>query len=162
MSHYTRFYLGYAMYWAHLYDQAIAAYQDSLALDPDDPYSYAFLGLAHYARGDFQRARASCENKPDNRVSHQCLALTYDKLSRHADAEAELAKMKAQYGDASAYECAAIYAQWGNTAKALERLEKALQLRNSSLEDLRVDPSVDPVRQEPRFQAIERALKFPD
>jgi hypothetical protein len=89
------------------------------------------------------------------------LALTYDKLGRHADAEAELAKFKATAGDTGAYGYAAIYAQWGHTAKALEWLETALRRRDSNLEALQVDPFLDPLRKELRFQAIERELKFP-
>ena len=79
----------------------------------------------------------------------------------HADAEAELTKLKAHGGDSAAYQYAAIYAQWGNRAKALEWLETAWRLRDSGLENLKVDPLLDPLRQEPRFQAIERGLKFP-
>jgi len=30
------------------------------------------------------------------------------------------------------------------------------------LEELKVDPFLDPLHKEPRFQAIEQALKFPD
>jgi hypothetical protein len=30
------------------------------------------------------------------------------------------------------------------------------------MEFLKTDPLMDPLRQEPRFQAIERALKFPN
>jgi hypothetical protein len=69
--------------------------------------------------------------------------------------------MKAENGDTAAYQYAAIYAQWGNRAKALEWLETALRLRDSGLEALKTDPLLDPLRQEPRFQAIERELKFP-
>ena len=87
--------------------------------------------------------------------------MIYDKLGRHADAEAELAKMKAAGGDAAAYQYATIYAQWGNRAKALEWLETAWRLRDPGLERLKTDPLMDPLRQEPRFQAIERELKFP-
>jgi hypothetical protein len=54
-----------------------------------------------------------------------------------------------------------IYAQWGNTAKALEWLETALRLRDPGLVLLKSDPLVDPLRKEARFQAVERALKFP-
>jgi tetratricopeptide (TPR) repeat protein len=85
----------------------------------------------------------------------------YDKLGRHADAEAELSKYKAAQGDAAAYQYATIYAQWGNRPKALEWLETALRLRDSGLEYLKADPLMDPLRKEPRFQAIERELKFP-
>jgi hypothetical protein len=58
----------------------------------------------------------------------------YDKLGRHADAEAELAKMKAALGDAAAYQYATIYAQWGNRGQALEWLETAWRLRDPGLE----------------------------
>ena len=88
--------------------------------------------------------------------------MTYDKLGRHADAEAELAKLEATHGDAAAYQYAAIYAQRGNTAKALEWLETAMRVRDAGLVHLKTDPLMDPLRKEPRFQAIERELKFPD
>ncbi len=90
-----------------------------------------------------------------------CLAVTYYKLGRHADAEAELSKLKAAYGDVMAYQYAGIYAQRGDISKALEWLDTALRLRDSGLENLKTDPLLDPLRQEPRFQAIERKLKFP-
>jgi hypothetical protein len=54
-----------------------------------------------------------------------------------------------------------VYAQWGDRAQALEWLETALRLRDPGLEMLKTDPLLDPLRQEPRFQAIERQLKFP-
>jgi tetratricopeptide (TPR) repeat protein len=108
------------------------------------------------------RARAACETKPDYWFSQQCLAVIYDKLGRHADAQTELAKLKAALGDASAYQYATIYAQWGNLPKALEWLDTALRLRDPGLENLKTDPLLDPLRKEPRFQAIERQLKFPD
>jgi tetratricopeptide (TPR) repeat protein len=85
----------------------------------------------------------------------------YDKLGRHADAEAVLSKLKAALGDTAAYQYATIYAQWGNRAKALDWLETALRLPDSGLELLKTDPLLDSLRQEPRFQAIERELKFP-
>jgi len=106
-------------------------------------------------------ARASCETTPDYWESQQCLSVTYDKLGRHADAEAELSKLKPAQGDVWAYQYATIYAQWGNRAKALEWLETALRLRDPVLENLKTDPPLDPLRQEPRFQAIELELKFP-
>jgi hypothetical protein len=36
-----------------------------------------------------------------------------------------------------------------------------VRLRDPGLEFLKTDPLMDPLRQEPRFQAIERELKFP-
>ena len=111
--------------------------------------------------GFLERARASCETKPDDWGSQLCLAVLYDKLRQHADAEAELAKLKAALGDSAAYQYATIYAQWGNRAQALEWLDTALRLRDSGLEYMKTDPLLDPLREEPRFQEIERELRFP-
>jgi hypothetical protein len=55
-----------------------------------------------------------------------------------------------------------IFAQWGETVEALSSLETAVRLRDSNVVLLKVGPLLDPLRKEPRFQAIERALKFPD
>ena len=153
--------LGQALYAGRRYEEAVAAFAEVISLDPDLKGTYGQRGLAYYGLGDLERARASCETKRDYWVSQWCLAVIYDKLGRHEDAEAELAKLKAAQGDAAAYQYATIYAQWGNRAKALEWLETAWRLRDPGLENLKTDPLLDPIRQEPRFQAIERELKFP-
>jgi len=64
-------------------------------------------------------------------------------------------------GDAAAYQYAQIYAQWGKASQALAWLEKAMRLRDPGLIYVKTDPLMDPLRREPRFQAAERALKFP-
>ena len=153
--------LGGALYTARRYEEAVAAYAEDISLDPGFKATYAYRGLSFYGLRDLERARASCETKPDEWGSQQCLAVIYDKLGRHADAEAEVAKMKAANGDAAAYQYATIYAQWGNRGQALEWLETAWRLRDPGLEGLKTDPLLDPLRKEPRFQAIERELKFP-
>jgi TolB-like protein/tetratricopeptide (TPR) repeat protein len=153
--------LAQALYTARRYGEAVAAFAEVIRLDPDFKSAYADRGFAYYGLGNLQSARASCETKPDDWVSQQCLAVIYDKLGRHADAEAELAKLRAAGGDTVAYQYATIYAQWGNQAKALEWLDTALRLRDSGLEDVKTDPLLDPLRKEPRFQGIVRELKFP-
>jgi len=154
--------LGVALYFGRQNKEAIAALQDALALDPEDPASSAFRGLAYYALGDFERARASCEGKPDDWWNQWCLTVAYDKLGRHADADSVLSKVQAVLGDADAYQYATIYAQRGDGAKALELLETAMRLRDPGLGFLKTDPLMDPLRKEPRFQAVMRELKFPN
>jgi len=153
--------LGLALYTARRYEEAVAAFSEVIRLDRDFKAAYANRGFAYYGLGDLERARASCETKLDYWGSQQCLAVIYDKLGRHADAEAELTKIKATQGDAAAYQYATIYAQWGNREKALEWLETAWRLRDPGQEFLKTDPLLEPLRKEPRFQAIERELKFP-
>jgi serine/threonine-protein kinase len=158
-SHFT---LGQALYFARQNREAVAAFQDALAVDPEDALTYSWRGFAYYALGDLERARVSCETKPDDWGAQWCLTVVYDKLSRRADAEAVLAKLKAANGDASAYQYATIYAQWGNASKALEWLDTAMRLRDPGLEYLKTDPLMDPLRKQPHFQAVMRELKFPD
>jgi TolB-like protein len=153
--------LGIGLFFAHRYQEAIVALSDGLALDPDDANAAGSRGIAYYMLGDFEKARSSCESKA-YWVAEWCLALVYNKLGRHPDAEAVLAKLQAAHGDAQAYQYATIYAQWGDTHKALEWLETALRLRDSGLGDLKAEPLLDPLRNESRFQAVEKALKFPD
>jgi len=159
LSHYR---LAQALYFARLYAQSVAAWNDVLALDPQEPDSPGVRGLAYYGLGDFQNARKSCEIMPENETSQWCLALAYHRLGQHADAEGALAKLTAAGGNRWAYRFATIYAQWGNTSRALGWLESALRLRIPELRWLKTDPLLDPLRKEPRFQAIERELKFPD
>jgi len=73
-----------------------------------------------------------------------CLAITYAKLGRHADAEAMLTTVQSWYGDRGAYQYAEIYSQWGDTPKALAWLEKSTRLGDSGLVGLKVDSLLDP------------------
>jgi TolB-like protein/Flp pilus assembly protein TadD len=154
--------LGWALYSARRYPEAVSAFKAGLALRPETPSLHSGLGWNYYTLGDFQNARASCERYPDEPASQLCLAVTYERLGRHADAETALAKSMTKWSDTNAFLYALVYAQWDDTAKALEWLETALRLRDPGLEALKVEPSLDPLRNEPRFQAIERKLKFPN
>jgi hypothetical protein len=92
---------------------------------------------------------------------HGCLATAFHGLGRQADAERELAKLIAIDGDSVAAEVAGIYAQLGNKTAALEWLTKAEQQYDSGLQSLKVDWTLDPMRNEPQFKAIETRMNFP-
>ena len=119
-----------------------------------------YMWVAYYELGDLQGARAACNDKRDNWISQVCLAVIYDKLGEHGDAEAQLAKLLAD--DSLAYQWAQVYAQWSNVAKGLDALDVALRLRDPGLRYLKVDSLLDSLRNEPRFKAIEKALNFPN
>ena len=98
---------------------------------------------------------------PDTFRNRVCRAIIYDRLGRHADAAAVVAKIMQDGGDAAAYQYAEIYAQWGDRKAALDWLEKAMRLRDPGLVYTKVDPLMDPLRKEPRFQAVMQELQFP-
>jgi Flp pilus assembly protein TadD len=157
-------FLSTALWFARQYNEALAAYRDALALAPNDPGLPPVGAVVYYALGDFETMRTVCEGDKQADIQHYqvCLALAYHKLGRQTDAASALARFKASEGNAGAYGYAMIYAQWGNTPKALEWLETALRLRDPELINLKTEPLLDPLRKEPRFQAVMRELKFPE
>jgi TolB-like protein/lipoprotein NlpI len=158
----SRSQLGQALYWARQYQEAVTVNGQLISLDPEYTSAHAYRGLSYYGLGDLQDARVSCEAKPDSWLSQWCLTVTYNKLGRSADAQAQLKKLQATSGDVrAAYQYATIYAQWGDSAKALGWLDTAMRVHDPGLLQLKIDPLMDPLRKEPRFQAVMRELKFP-
>jgi TolB-like protein/Flp pilus assembly protein TadD len=153
--------LGWVLYLARQYTQSLAAHTNALMLGPDIAVIRSNFGDVYYALGDFEHAQTECSMHPFDPFSQLCLAIVYNKLGRRPDAESELAKAKVSMGASGAYQYAATYAQWGQTKAALEWLDTAFRLRSPDLETLKTDPLIDPLRGEPRFKAIERALNFP-
>lgn len=155
---YTR--LAVAMQYAHRYGEAIEASDRALGFSPTSAYKH-LRGLAELLAGDLDAARQSCAPAPPSWLSHLCMSILDDRLHRHQDAEAELAAMKSQLGDSASYQYAEIYAQWGDLPQALNWLETAYRLPDPGIGTMEVDEFINPLRKEARFQAIERALKFP-
>ena len=154
--------LGDTLRYARRYEEAIAAYQASIAADPEhSAEAYALRGLSYYLAGNLSSAQSSCEARPDFFRSRVCRAVIYDRLGRHGDAAALVAKIKQQGGDAAAYQYAEIFAQWGDRKVALDWLEKATRLHDPGLVYTKVDPLMDPLRKEPRFQTVMQELQFP-
>ncbi|GAC1504867.1 MAG: hypothetical protein NVS1B6_12840 [Steroidobacteraceae bacterium] len=157
----NHFGLGVSLMFGRRYGEAIRAFTDAKALTPEYLPVNMWLGIAYYLSGDLQRARTSCE-KAGEVNGPWCLAMIYHKLGRHNEAEAMLAKVQTIAGDRLAEGYADVYAQWSDNARALDWLDTAMQNRDPYLAYTKVNPFFDPLRKEPRFQAIERALKFPD
>ena len=59
------------------------------------------------------------------------------------------------------YELAAAYTAVGDKQRALAALEKAYGDRNPGMIYTKVDPALDPLRSDPRFQALLDKMKFP-
>lgn len=80
-----------------------------------------------------------------------------DKLGTQRTIE----KLEGMMGDALDYQYAEIYAQAGDRDRALDALDRAWRIRDSGLLWLKVDPLLDPLRSDPRFQVLVKALNFP-
>lgn len=156
----NHFGLGTSLTFARRYSEAIRALTDAKALLPGDVAVNMWLGIAYYFNGDLKNALAACQGAGEVNGPF-CLAMVYDKLGRRAEAQTMLAKVKTAGGTQFAEGYADIYAQWGDTARALDWLETALRNRDPYLAYTKANPFFDPLRNEPRFRAIERELNFP-
>jgi tetratricopeptide (TPR) repeat protein len=157
----NHFGLGTSLTFARRYGEAIRAFLDAKALGQDDVSVNMWLGIAYYFSGDFEKAQTACA-KAGEVNGPWCLSMVYFKIGRRAEAEAMLAKVRAIGGDNFAEGYADVYAQWGDTARALDWLDAAVRNRDPYLAYTKVNPFFDPLRKEPRYQAIERGLGFPE
>ena len=88
-------------------------------------------------------------------------ALIYARMGRERETEGQLATVRKAFGDAASYQYAQVYSLLGNKVKALSALDRAWQIVDSGLLWMKVDATLDPLRQEPRFKALLQKLDFP-
>jgi hypothetical protein len=60
------------------------------------------------------------------------------------------------------YWVAVLYAALGDKDAAFAELEKAYEAHDWFLQRIKVDPFMDPLRDDPRFNALVRRLNFPN
>jgi tetratricopeptide (TPR) repeat protein len=146
---------------ARRYREAIGAIKDARALAaPSIGFINGWLAYAYYMSGDLESALPTCQDEPYWN-KYICLAMINNKLGQHAAARNALATLRATEGDVAAAFYASIYAEWGEHESALDWLETAMRLHSADLVYLKTLESYDPLRREPRFQAVMRELKFP-
>jgi serine/threonine-protein kinase len=152
------------LFWARQYGEAIAALQHGQVVKPGAPDLNDLLSTVLFVSGHIEPARQLCEalaTPMHENARHSCLALVYHAMGRQADAKHELEALEKLAGDADAFNYAETYAQWGNAPAALQWLAKVEQLRVYGLQFLKVDPLLDPIRNERRFKALLARMKFP-
>jgi hypothetical protein len=88
-------------------------------------------------------------------------ALVFAATGEKDLARAEMATMQKDIGDAAAYQYAEINSALGEPDEAFRWLAKAREIRDSGLtSNVFVDPILDPLRADPRYDAFVRELGF--
>ncbi len=162
------FSLGWRLYMSHQYDQAIEQLQNTLDMDPNFALPRMVLGQAYEQKGSYQRAIAELEKAAN--LSHDspqmlgALGHVYGASGERQEAEKVLSRLleqsKKQY--VSPFYVAIVYAGLRENEKALDWLEKAYQDRSNALIFLKVDPELDGLRANPRFQTLLHRLALPE
>jgi serine/threonine-protein kinase len=89
-------------------------------------------------------------------------ALLETRAGNRAAADAALAGLDKLDPRLTAFGRALVHAQRGETAAALDALDAAVAVKNSGLQNIAFNPFLDPLRKEPRFNAIQDAIIPPD
>jgi TolB-like protein/Tfp pilus assembly protein PilF len=142
------------------YDEAISQLQKTLQMDPDFYYAHWNLGQALELKGRIDEAiaeykKASALN--DDPLPLALLGRLYGKLGRKDEAQKILARLNeiAKERYVSFYSFAVVEMGLGEKQEAIHLLERAYEDHNGyDIAFIKTDPLLNPLRGEPRFQAL--------
>ena len=146
--------------YARQYDQAIQQCQKTAELDRNYPETADFRGLAYEQKGMYREAIAELQmavnlsgNSPHIKAELGHAYAIAGETTPALDILDEL-KRGSTETHISSYDIAVIYIGLGRKDQALEALENAYQERSEWLRYVKVDPRLDPLRGDPRFEKL--------
>jgi tetratricopeptide (TPR) repeat protein len=152
--------LGNTYYYARRYDEAIEQLTKTLEMDPGFYSAHWLLGVAFEAKGTLDAAieeylKARALN--DDPVVLALLGHAYAATGNQTEALKTLDRLKelSKQRDVTAYSFAIVYLGLGDKEEALRWLQKSYQDRGGyNIVSIKVDPFLDPLRGEPRFEEL--------
>jgi eukaryotic-like serine/threonine-protein kinase len=154
--------LGRAYYWARRYDEAIEQCREAHQLEPSYVDTHWSIGLCYEQKGMFEQAIAEFQDAVTLSNGRPtllgALGHAYAKAGKLNDAQKKVDELNraSEQRYVSAYPIALIHVALGQKERAFEMLEKAYQERDEMITHLGVDPRLDELRGDPRFQDLLR------
>lgn len=156
---------------ARQYDRAIAQANKTLELDSNWRTAYTWRGFANEEKGEFELALDDFEKTAEVAGSAEKKEIALGELRQIREAfrksgaagywqkmlEIELARPEAERDP---YLLGIIYTKTNQKEKALSALERAVDERNRNVDLLKVETYLEPIRSEPRYQALLRRLNL--
>jgi TolB-like protein/Flp pilus assembly protein TadD len=154
-------------FYAGRYDEALEHARQVNGLDANFIVGRWALSQAYIQKGMYAEAielnEKALQTEPTNQVYLRFAGIAYAKAGRRQDAEKIIDRFReiarSQY--VMSYHLALIYSALGDKEKALTELETALSERDYLLPRIQVEPFLDPLRDDPRFQELIARLRFP-
>jgi TolB-like protein/Tfp pilus assembly protein PilF len=155
--------LGVVFFNARRYDEAIAQYRKVIAMDPHFYYAHWNLGEALELKGELKDAFAEYKKAAelnDDPLVAGLLARAQAKLGQRDQALRTLEQLQqaATHRYVPNYSFALAYPALGDNTKAIESLEKAYHDAGPEIILIKVDPMLDSLRGDARFQALVQKL----
>ncbi len=146
---------------------AIREQEKILLQAPENLYGIHFLARAYQEAGDLDKARRIQERgraiAPANFLVRTGWALLLAQEGKRQEALQEMDEEVLKFAAANAtttLDAAEFYAVLGETAKALDWLDRAVRNGDDRAEWLRRDPRLASIRDEPRFRQIVDSIAF--
>jgi eukaryotic-like serine/threonine-protein kinase len=159
--------IGWACYMARRYDEAIEQLLQTVELDPNYPVTYWILGLLYRITGRYELATTAGEKAVNlsggSPLMRGALAHTYGNSGRAKEALEvldDLARL-AKHKYVAPHFFAGIHIGLGENDRAMECLEKSWEEHSHWLIYLHIDPSMDDLRSNPRFQDLLTRVGLP-
>ncbi len=150
---------------ARRYDEAIEVLQKTLELDPNYDFAYVQLGYAYAGKGMYREAITAYQNGMrfgDKTSSTQIyLGASYAQAGERGKAQEILKQLQTGEQRVSPSELSILYTALGDKEAAFQSLEKAFAEHDLQLQYLKVESSLDDLRDDPRFQELLRKVGFP-
>jgi DNA-binding winged helix-turn-helix (wHTH) protein/TolB-like protein/Flp pilus assembly protein TadD len=158
----------YILFLSRQYDDAIAEYRKLVVIAPEFPQAQRELGLAYEQKGLYQDAFNQLQKTYEMRENYGKIMLRadighlYAVWGKRAEAHEVLAELikKSEQGYVSAYDIAVIYAGLDDRDEAFGWLDKAVEQHSFWLTWLKLDPRLDPLRSDSRFQDMLQRVRL--
>ena len=158
--------LGRVYYHARSYDQAITQLQKTVTLNPNFKMAYWFLGNAFLQKKMYPQAIDAYSKLPLNTSSlllngALLLGSAYSFSGNKIKAKEELTTIsKEDYFKIDPVLIAEFNISMGNFDEALTQLERGLSMHSINMIGLKINPLLDPIRNEPRFKAVQKKMNL--
>jgi len=159
--------VGMILYFARRYDDAVVAIKETLDLDPDFGPAYVTLGRIYLAKGmpdravaELERARGLMGHRPDVLTPY---AYALARAGRQREARTMLDGLReiSTPRPPAPVRVALVHIALGETDRAFDWLEKAIEARDWQMVLLNVEPAFDPLRSDQRFAALVERVGLP-
>ncbi len=158
LSSSVRLHLTELYYYWRKSDKSIEQAEMMLAGQPENNGIFAFLARAHAQKGDFEKAFAALERlAPGDGTRVMVLAANGRRDEALKITEAVAASDEA---NKNPYWVGCLYATIGERDKAFEWLEKSYAMRQADLVSIKIDPSLDSLRDDSRYIDLLRRVNL--
>jgi len=155
------------LYYSRDYDRAIEQGQKALQLDPNYARTQFWLGRVYSQKQMHSEAIAASrkilEAMPDSNLALTEMAYSLAARGRQTEARKILRRLeeRSERSFVPNYNLAVIHIALNEEDIAMRYMQQAYENRDWALLVLAVEPRLDPLRRDPRFQEISAKLKFP-